>query len=760
MREGAPHVSSYCNLFVSPQRFPTYPLAWPPERLEARQMQRETSDTASAIGETSERNEVRNSGERSETSSDRSVVDMYVTMLAALHSQTTCAVHEQCDGSCTGQQICYGPLVSSTCDFQMIQSPCPRILEPEAFCRDAKWLSDQDLELFIHAPVNTRASQIRLLRVKDGTFLEDVVECELIDVYLDNKPNYAAVSYVWGPPCFDRAIICNGKRTWITASLESVLKQFRRDTDRDKPHLVWADALCINQGDKLELTEQLTLMRRIYSEAAIVHVHLGDVDVSWYYGLEMLKKLCYIAELEKEPDRPSRIQAEAREHYGLPEPRHAVWSAYMQVFSSPWFTRTWIIQEIALAAKTKVRFGPFEFEWNELAESLLTARNLEVAPDTLYTLPGFLYLINLNKIQAMHRRQKSFVTLLYTLILTREFHASDPRDKINAILPLADRRQIDGLFHFRADYTVPAKTLYHRFAIYLVDTGCAQPMLNLAGLQRRALDLNDVPTWVPDWTAQTRDIGSKHMAMIRPETYYATRTHPPAYRYAGPETLSEPDVLIVKGCCVDTLAAVTHALDVDGTGRFQSRENSAQDFLTWHNAAQVLINAETYRDRSATIYKVRTDAFIRTLLADDLYTGANAIHNLTPITDLAATHSAVMAAFAKIANGAEHYSYPKVTKMDQQATFQMQVQAACRGHRFAITQEGYMGLVPHCARVGDQIALILGAPVPFVLRESGIFEGNEEQRLLQLVGDGYVHGLMYGEGMDMEGYDSRDLYLC
>ena len=360
----------------------------------------------------------------------------------------------------------------------------------------------------------------------------------------------------------------------------------------------------------------------------------------------------------------------------------------------------------------------------------------------------------------MHRRRKTFVTLLYTLILTREFQVSDPRDKINAILPLADRRQIDGLVHFPADYTVPAKTLYHRFAIYLVKTNCAQPMLNLAGLQRRVLDLTDVPTWVPDWTAQTRDIGSKHMAMIRPESYSATRNHPPSYKFAGPKTQDAPDVLVMRGCCLDTVAALTHALDVDDTGCQQRGQNETQEFLSWHNGAETLINSLDYRNRIAAVYEKTLNAFIRTLLVDDLYTGENAINGSTPITDLEATYKCALASFAKVANGAEQLPCLKATKMDQQATFQMQVLAACSGHRFAVTQNGYMGLVPHCARIGDQIALILGAPIPFILRDSGKLKGGPETRMLQLVGDAYVQGMMYGEGMDFRGFTQHDIWLC
>lgn len=54
-----------------------------------------------------------------------------------------------------------------------------------------------------------------------------------------------------------------------------------------------------------------------------------------------------------------------------------------------------------------------------------------------------------------------------------------------------------------------------------------------------------------------------------------------------------------------------------------------------------------------------------------------------------------------------------------------------------VTEKGYLGLGPARTEVADKVSLIAGAHVPFVLREgaSGWI----------LVGEAYVHGIMYGE---------------
>jgi len=58
------------------------------------------------------------------------------------------------------------------------------------------------------------------------------------------------------------------------------------------------------------------------------------------------------------------------------------------------------------------------------------------------------------------------------------------------------------------------------------------------------------------------------------------------------------------------------------------------------------------------------------------------------------------------------------------------------------TSHGYLGVGPEFMQPGDQICLVYGAGVPFVLRRRD--NGGH-----LLVGESYVHGIMHGEGMDI-----------
>lgn len=66
---------------------------------------------------------------------------------------------------------------------------------------------------------------------------------------------------------------------------------------------------------------------------------------------------------------------------------------------------------------------------------------------------------------------------------------------------------------------------------------------------------------------------------------------------------------------------------------------------------------------------------------------------------------------------------------------------SCTARRFVVTAQGRMGLVAEAAREGDEIALMMGGDVPFVVRV-------KEQGKWVLVGHCYVHGIMKGEPFD------------
>jgi hypothetical protein len=86
---------------------------------------------------------------------------------------------------------------------------------------------------------------------------------------------------------------------------------------------------------------------------------------------------------------------------------------------------------------------------------------------------------------------------------------------------------------------------------------------------------------------------------------------------------------------------------------------------------------------------------------------------------------------------------------------------------FFITTEGYIGIGPPTLRVGDNVFLVQGSNVPFVLRnknEGLMREGAQDTEVrpcvYSFIGDCYVHGLMEGEMMHKSGREPNPLVLC
>jgi len=110
-----------------------------------------------------------------------------------------------------------------------------------------------------------------------------------------------------------------------------------------------------------------------------------------------------------------------------------------------------------------------------------------------------------------------------------------------------------------------------------------------------------------------------------------------------------------------------------------------------------------------------------------------------------------------------------ILRADHNAQYLNRVRTALHNRAFFITKGGLMGVGPKQTRPGDEVAVLSGSRIPFVLRrtETSITELDlniMRQRLIwqyEVLGDCYVHGIMKGEavaGLTWNGdYDVFDL---
>ncbi|KAK0516942.1 hypothetical protein JMJ35_000097 [Cladonia borealis] len=90
---------------------------------------------------------------------------------------------------------------------------------------------------------------------------------------INDAPPFYAISYVWHDQQLEVPMTCNHKKLMITDSLGSALEKL---VPWSCGTYLWADGICINQGNIAERNHQVSLMGSIYGRASKVLAHLGD----------------------------------------------------------------------------------------------------------------------------------------------------------------------------------------------------------------------------------------------------------------------------------------------------------------------------------------------------------------------------------------------------------------------------------------------------------------------------------------------------
>lgn len=130
--------------------------------------------------------------------------------------------------------------------------------------------------LYNSLPLSIPRKSIRVLDFHDDVpgSLEDALRGHMRVVDLLDKPDFTALSYVWGahhsPP---HEICCDGFNVPITPNCRAALCALRQ---RFGPITIWVDSICINQQDDQEKASQISLMGNIYSLAATAYIWLGE----------------------------------------------------------------------------------------------------------------------------------------------------------------------------------------------------------------------------------------------------------------------------------------------------------------------------------------------------------------------------------------------------------------------------------------------------------------------------------------------------
>lgn len=170
-------------------------------------------------------------------------------------------------------------------------------------------------------------------------------------------------------------------------------------------------------------------------------------------------------------------------------------------------------------------------------------------------------------------------------------------------------------------------------------------------------------------------------------------------------------------------------------------------FLEWHDATRALFEQHvSSTDKSP--YPDRFKAVVCTLILNDMhvYTEFSGLPNVIEPIRL---YEGVITQMRDKGISAFSIDGGEVDN------FLTEISTACNFRTFIVIEEGYLGLAPRNAEVGDRIFIPMGSRVPFVIREK---EG--QTSTFELVRDAYVHGIMYGEATEKEDVHVEEILLC
>ncbi|KAI1759160.1 HET-domain-containing protein [Hypoxylon sp. FL1150] len=252
---------------------------------------------------------------------------------------------------------------------------------------------------------------------------------------LNHQPEYKALSYCWGDDTKRLPIEVNDKIIYFSESLVHALYSVKA-----KPgDLLWADAICINQGDPVEKANQVRLMHLIYSKAEATIIWLGSEGPNTKYAHAFLENVDlvgahkYLERLDLLGERHARPVSIGKYNTALRTTQHPVRAlrGLHELLTMPYWERVWIIQEIARAHVVSVRCGSFRFDLNNLIACSVHLKDLPRRNHTL-----------INAIEEFRRQELDAqrgglrMTLLEALLRSRYSLATNPRDKIYAMLGL------------------------------------------------------------------------------------------------------------------------------------------------------------------------------------------------------------------------------------------------------------------------------------------------------------------------------------
>jgi len=621
-------------------------------------------------------------------------------------------------------------------------------------------------EYYRYTPLSL-AGHIRLLRLHAGPEADEL-SVDLIHTSLNKAPCFTALSYPWGDPQPQKAIRCSGLQAEIGPSLHLALQDLRKPAG---DIFVWADALCINQDDIAERTQQVKMMGKIYAAASKTAIWLGEASDETKMAFGWLRRFDRIwvssglgwPASEDGFGLVSESQAEDMLQAAFGNHRDAAFEHIWALLSRPWFTRKWVIQELAksrepLMVAGRVRPLPWAAlaSWMNFVELCPPAKGhfLRLCPKP-HVLEAGTKILGMNMHRATVLTQMKAMgnqILLFLVARTLGFRCGDPRDHIFALAGIAsDAHRFDHL----VDYKNSAEETWRQLAYACVSDSMSLKLLwslvLFTPLQRR------VRSWVPNLESVLADGDGTILASQF--TVQQVRD----YNASGDLVLqarldNDSMMLTIRGRILDRLQLLgsdgrrfgdSHIINtmMDGNRGFSRKgiQRVKKDRYGWLQECMAIANTTCTGTN-------REEAFRDALLYDNAM-----FKEMTQDLELARSQFSEKLRLDKAtAYAVDDHSYriagwECMSLRSNQLLENLIMDKVQR--RFGRTKEGRIGWLPPVAEEGDLVCIFDGMELPYAIRP--VADG----RYL-LIGDCIIPGLMMGEALlELPDVDSEVINL-
>jgi hypothetical protein len=540
----------------------------------------------------------------------------------------------------------------------------------------------------------------RLLVILPGEG-SDELRCVVRHIRLQNKflrkiPEYLALSYTWGSPDDTAIIRCDDGYLRIPSNLYHALLRLRLPA----PHYrkVWADAICINQGDIQERVQQVQIMRQIFAHATLVTIWLDDHDETSRDCCELIDTL-----IEYYGSDDFDLNNGANNHPDLEEDQ---WTLYKQFFQRPWFSRVWVFQEAVVAHLLTFVWGDWEANWQKImlvVQCVGTFGNPVIYDPVALQNLWHMTLMDMQRVaysEHYNRDKDSYSTQLSALIYlvdhARERKATDPRDRIFALQGLAQERDKP---EFVVDYSLSVEQVYRNFALY--ELFQRRDLNILSSASQTNLNL---PSWIPDWTFCPKEgfpLASSSALEIWLEAGGNPASYEPVLRFSD-----DSKVLYVKG----TIFTKPQVIGMPNPSMQESPPCHDDEHVQKVHNLKASFLQDTYRITSMAPDphpdgQPRIEAYLRALTFD-YFERYRRFLDAIPVT---------------FSDGLKVLTKYGVLHFESCTEFEVgwarvESHIEWKTRRFCLTENGYIGWVPQDIQMTDLIAMFVSGRVLYVLR--------------------------------------------